>query len=543
MESPRPKWAPDRLGLADRVVWDWQHEPSYGDTSQSQSSLLGPHPQSRTSLDPHGSAFAATTVHSDNDTDDDGSHSHCPSNSGDTIGGSDVDDEDPTAFAARQERRQPRAPVEGRMDHDHRGHSRYNDHPEVGNFSLFCGNWGDRGTLGDTAAKKARQATHDRQIMKCPGTVLVLLEASEGVCDLLRQPPAKGDGKGGVKGRDSFEHWVVRGNCPKTSVLIAARKDTCNGLKCMEFDANLDHDYKQSGKAKRAITKSLVCEISFKQNIGHLGKSIMVCGVHGNFMTMKCKWPEVLRGFWDQLANNINKFGINFLAGDFNMSLTEVVKQLKTRGITCDCIAWYPWVHAAEPLHAQPLGFDSCGIFYIGGRVQVRLDWSLDHIDVLTAVAEQMPVEVAVHPDFDPDTMQMRKKLDTYRGSNHPGQPWHCYRSKGIDEKPADKNLRDRLYDLLRPSTTAQVLTDIPPCEGGHCPYLRVKQKTLDVSEWLVNGEVHNGAHFPLCVWTNNSSARSAQASRDRQNKQRDKAHAKGWVDVGWGSTQRQSWW
>jgi hypothetical protein len=543
MESPRPKWAPDRLGVADGVLRDDQQEPSHGDSSQSRWALLGPHPQSRTSLDPHGSAVAATTVHSDNDTDDTGSCSQCsqcPSNSGDTIADSDVDD-DPTAFAARQERRQPRASVEGRMDHDNGGHSRHNDHHEVGNFALFCGNWGDRGTLGDTAAKKARQATHDRQIMKCPGTVLVLLEASEGVTDLLRQPPAKGDGKGGVKGRDSFEHWVVRGSEPQTAVLIAARKDTCNGLKCIEYNPHIDHNYRANGKNKRAITRSLVCEVSFKQNIGHLGKSIMVCGVHGNFMTMKCKWPDVLREFWDRLANNINKFGINFLAGDFNMSLTEVVKQLKTRGITCDCIAWYPWVHAAEPLHEQPLGFDSCGIFYIGGRVQVRLDWSLDHIDVLTAVAEEMPVEVAVHPEFDPDTMQMRKTLDTYRGSNHPGQPWHCYRSKSFNEVPADKNLRDRLYDLLRPSTAAHVLADIPQQEGGHCPYLRVRQKTLDVLEWLVNGQVHNGAHFPLCVWTNNSSARSAQASRARS----ERSRAKGWTgsDVGWGSTQPQSWW
>ena len=179
------------------------------------------------------------------------------------------------------------------------------------------------------------------------------------------------------------------------------------------------------------------------------------------------------------------------------------------------------------------------------------MDWSLDHIDVLTAVAEQMPVELAVHPDFDPDTMQMRKKLDTYRGTNHPGQPWHCYRSKSFTEAPAEKNLRDRLYDLLRPSTTAQVLADIPQEGYGHCPYLRFRQKTLDVAEWLVNGQVHNGAHFPLCVWTNNSSARSAKASRDRSDRQWVKnakkgEHAKGrpmWSDVEWGSTQPQSWW
>ena len=31
----------------------------------------------------------------------------------------------------------------------------------------------------------------------------------------------------------------------------------------------------------------LVCKIGFTQNIGHLGKEIVVCGVHGHNRTMK----------------------------------------------------------------------------------------------------------------------------------------------------------------------------------------------------------------------------------------------------------------
>ena len=56
--------------------------------------------------------------------------------------------------------------------------------------------------------------------------------------------------------------------------------------------------------------------------------------------------------------------------------------------------------------------------------------------------------------------------------------------------------------------------------------YLRFKQKKMDKSEWLVRttafgeGEIHNGAHFPLCVFTNNARARSAQKSKERRDKQ-----------------------
>jgi hypothetical protein len=62
----------------------------------------------------------------------------------------------------------------------------------------------------------------------------------------------------------------------------------------------------------------------------------------GHNRTMKFEWPQALQAFWDRLAAKIHAHRIQFLAGDFNMSVTEVVKQLRSRGIQSDCIAWYP---------------------------------------------------------------------------------------------------------------------------------------------------------------------------------------------------------
>ena len=61
--------------------------------------------------------------------------------------------------------------------------------------------------------------------------------------------------------------------------------------------------------------------------------------------------------------------------------------KLKARGIACDCIACYPWRHESMQLHDQNLGFDYCGIFYIGGQVEVKLGWGMNGICKLTAVA------------------------------------------------------------------------------------------------------------------------------------------------------------
>ena len=105
-------------------------------------------------------------------------------------------------------------------------------------------------------------------------------------------------------------------------------------------------------------------------------------------------------------------------------------------------------------------------------------------------------------------------ELHVYHSKKAPGQDWNCYRSKKYREKATDKNLHARLHDLLTPSTTEDELLSIPHRgKSSYCPYLRLRQKPLAQKEWLVNGELHNGAHFPLCVFTHNSSHRSAKAS------------------------------
>jgi hypothetical protein len=156
----------------------------------------------------------------------------------------------------------------------------------------------------------------------------------------------------------------------------------------------------------------------------------------------------------------------------------------------------------AQGEKTQRLGFDSCGIFYIGGSVKVTMPWGVSNIEVLTAVAGD------------------QEGLDIYEGEGAlPGQPWHCYRSG--TKANNKKCLQDRLRDLLEPSTTREELDAIPFRKDSHyCPYLRLKQKQMDRAEWLVadgsTQTVHNGAHFPLCVFTHNASARSETRVRER---------------------------
>ena len=453
---------------------------------------------------------------------DDDSESACHSIAGDTVD-SEAEGTPEQVASLHDQRLAPREPMQGIRS---RGRScKYNSEPEVGNFGLFFGNWGMRGTNSSQEVRRARQIRHDRQIKKSPAHILVLVEASAAVEDLLRRPPEQGNPNAqGLDRRSSHEYFVQRGN-EESAVLIAARMDNTTYLECLLHEINADHEYTQKGKRKMARTRMMVCKTGFKQNIGHLGKDIVVMGVHGHFNTMKKMWAEVWIAFWDRLAKYVRTFGCHFLAGDFNMSLTEVPKQLRSRGIECNCVAWYPWAQEGavpdlevgknmlEMAEKQRLGFDSCGIFYLQRVAEITTPWSLNHLDVLTAVAGSRPTG-----------------LDAYHGQNTPGKHWICYRSHKHKEKQEHKNLEARLTDLLTLSITREELDSIPKREGSlYCPYLRLKQKTMDKDEWLVDGELHYGAHFPLCIFTKNSSARSEDSARRRASEAWTKLAGKRW--------------
>ena len=80
--------------------------------------------------------------------------------------------------------------------------------------------------------------------------------------------------------------------------------------------------------------------------------------------------------------------------------------------------------------------------------------------------------------------------------------------------------MKKKLGDLSKPSCTQQELEGIPHSRGSlYCAYPRTKDKVLDIGEWKTkDGKTHNGAHFPMVVYTENARARSeGVADRRRQ--------------------------
>ena len=170
----------------------------------------------------------------------------------------------------------------------------------------MAGNWGLRSAFTGKRPHSVRRYAHDRQITKSPAQVIVLAEASPEIEELLRRPRSHGnEAETGLERRGSAEHWVVRGNEQKAALLIAARKDVATNLNSLEYEVNDDHAYNEKRITKQARSRILVCQVLFKQNIGHIGKEVVVAGVHGHYRTMKFEWPDAFKTFWDRLAKKI----------------------------------------------------------------------------------------------------------------------------------------------------------------------------------------------------------------------------------------------
>ena len=184
----------------------------------------------------------------------DGTQTDSDSEAGESSGGASIAG-DPVASSdfgpeTRCARKQPTVQFEGERS---RGpSSKWNSEFEVGNCGFYFGNWGLRASIGSEKQKRLRTETHDRQIMKNPGQMVILCETTEAVAALLRNPAVAAEKPGvkGLEGRSTYEHFVVRGNEEKSAVLIAARKDNCSYLQLLDYDPHPDHLYRAKGKIR-----------------------------------------------------------------------------------------------------------------------------------------------------------------------------------------------------------------------------------------------------------------------------------------------------
>ena len=119
-----------------------------------------------------------------------------------------------------------------------------------------------------------------------------------------------------------------------------------------------------------------------------LGGTLAVEGYDGHSRTAKkeTKDPKrVYKAFWDLIAPYILQYGVRIMAGDLNMSLFDVIPELRPRGFQINLAAWYPFHMVVQ----EEMYTDSCGVFVIGPWAGVRLVYNCSLFEVVPPYREK----------------------------------------------------------------------------------------------------------------------------------------------------------
>ena len=390
-------------------------------------------------------------------------------------------------------------------------HANFNDRDEVGNIGFFFGNWGKRTQqLGG-----AHQANIDAQIKKKknPCQIIGLCECQEETEQLLIGNPAVA-----VEGKDprvagahqvqyfeeraGHDYLTMRGN-EESSNLLGVRSAVADSMELLFWLRKYEGDYKTKGKNKtkyRAYSRTLIGQINLKNNVGFMGKEIRVavCHLHIMVANKDAGFRRQNDQYWPFLAAQINKFNVQVLMGDFNVSLFKVVPELRSRGIPAQMASWFPWMGKTDE---WPMA-DTCGI--------------------------SMCVPAAVTPTYTTNVFHDHMwKLDYLEENAGPGQNMKSFLPKAQD-------ITEKLQDTFGAAVADEVSAVADRGEKGkgkgknkghtqpsYRVCLTVKQKTLNIDTWLCKNQNLKGSHFPLAAFTNNTGRRSEERYIARSNRRK----------------------
>ena len=197
------------------------------------------------------------------------------------------------------------------------------------------------------------------------------------------------------------------------------------------------------------------------------------------------KWPTKLNRFWDWLAERLRHCDV--LMGDFNMSLFMVVPEIRSRGVTIDLAAWFPWKMPDGTACA-----DSCGIFFVNRPGQYELVTGLEDLHANDDTGF-----------FWEENVNTEKFL-IFERDGAPGFELSCYLPK--------ENVQQKVRESLTPSLSPQALEQ----QKAELGLFKTLEKRLKIEHFECQGTHQKGSHYPLAVFTKNPSWRSPEKHKQR---------------------------
>ena len=360
-----------------------------------------------------------------------------------------------------------------------------------GNAAWLFGNWGPlTWSQKGSTAKKDLADKISKVLKRGPAPVIGLCECEVELERILSAAvteeagPQPTSGKRDIVDRPAFEYLSLRGQ-EKSSIYLGVRANTGHSLELVSWD-RIDH-----GDGK--YTRALFGQITTDDNIGRLGNTHAVGVIHLHHALANNRGTK-LTTFWDLLAQKTK--GVDVIMGDFNMSLFRVVPELRSRGVTIDLAAWFPW----KSPDGTPCA-DSCGIFFVNRPGLYTLKKGLKdlHANDESGILWSTPED---------SSQTSTTCFDVFEEKNAPGFPLTRY-------LPKDSLVVESIKETLTPSTRPEALEG--PREVTNL--WKIKEKRVDFQVYDCMEHHQNGSHYPLCAFTQNASLRSPEKFRERQDK------------------------
>ena len=383
----------------------------------------------------------------------------------------------------------------------------YNSRDDVGCLCVMSGNWGGNRNSG------AVNARVNEDVKRGPASILLTQEAQGELITVLTSPSVEGNPahENPLFHRTAYQYNVVTGAECGNTLLVAARRNLTRSITMMYWTKRKDGEYTQAKKKKTANTRILVASVEFVQPVsGH--RSLTVCNVHFHHMTAKkhTGFGTSNSSFWTELAAIIRGYGVQILAGDFNMSMYCVVPKLRELGLIANTAAWFPWVKVMD----ASLQLDSCGIFLIGGVASVKLIHSYDDFaNYRGGGAVNVREEKEAEEDSDVDDAEACPFLQFLTGQGYPSSSYLPKGSSFASQTQAALTFK------IAGAGEAGENRPLPPCKQKRCDV-----KLFDPDKLLFK----SGVHMPIMVMLGKNSRRSEEAVSRRWRKYCQKSNKHG---------------
>ena len=382
-----------------------------------------------------------------------------------------------------------------------------------GNAGWYFGNVGALTLNVDGVTLRTKEATELRSFTKNnPAQIMGLCQCDMHLEKYLytavavedqHEPSVAGD-------RASYDYLSLRGR-ERASLLLGVRLNTGLRIEKTNWDRLCHGRY----RTKLAYTRGLVAKVHTHEDIGRIGNQHTVGVIHVHRHLAKDRFSGELETFWDWLEERCRACDV--IMGDFSLQLLAVIPTLRSRGVKIDLAAWFPW----KAVDGTPCA-DTCAIFFVNrpGVYQLTKGLADLHSHDATGILWARPAagEAAVAAG------EGNKSFEVFP-DNGPGFPLRDF--KGL------------LKETLTPSTDAHTIESMRQRKI----LFKVKEKRLSLSHYVEPPHEQKTGHYPLCVFTQNPSLRSAAKHAARQQRV---ANRQGWWkprgDDSWQGTSRGYW-